>query len=380
MRRLLLALFLVLSFSLPARADRVMEVQNLHVDGAAGRDAAVTDATRQAAQQVWSKLGHSTPLPDLSPSQLQGITSYVDVANEVAQPNYYAANFNIGIQVGALMRVAGGGSASSAAPVDDAYRPAPQQQAAASNEAPAWVLVLAGRENDGTVKMWDPADPWGQAWQRASSSNVATAVASGDPADQALLSGSMVQNYDPALSDKLRSLAHKYGAPAIALILLSSQRPEIAPNEEVQIEVTYLEKDMPEALTAQGSMFITAANTATAFPSAVVEGQKLLNQLVNGLPAEPVAAAQQPLTPQPAGQFGNTYAEAPAATSNKLWVRIPLAGPMDLANYRRKIEAIPGTRFQITALNRMYVEGNIFYNGDQNALMQQLATAGLRQQ
>lgn len=229
--------------------------------------------------------------------------------------------------------------------------------------------------------MWNPADPWGQAWQRAAPVGVSTAVASGDQADQALLNGSMVQNYDPDLSDKLRSLAHKYGAPAVALVLLDSQRPEIAPNEEVQIEVTYLEKDMPEATTAQGSLFVTAANdTPAVFPQAVTVGQKLLNQMVSGVPTEPAAARQPQLSPRPAGQFGNTYTAVPSAPANKLWVRIPLSGPMDLANYRRKIEAIPGARFEITALNRMYVEGNILYSGDQNTLMQQLASAGLRQQ
>lgn len=384
MRAVLLALAIVFAFVLPARADRVMEVQNIHIDGSPNRDAAVAEATKQAAAQVWSKLGHTTPLPDLSPTQLQGISSYVDVANEVAQPNYYAANFNIGIQVGALTRAASGQNVAEAAPpVSDAYNPAQPAPVTAANEPPSWVLIIPGRENAGTVSLWNLGDEWAKAWQRAPLVGISTAVTSGaDPADAATLSPEMVQNYNPALADKLHALARKYNAPAIALVLLSSQRPEIAPNEEVQVEITYLESDMPEALTAQSTLFVTAASLPQAYGMAVAEGQKLLGNLANGGPVTPVAAPATPYQPyaQP-GQFGNTYAAAPtAAMANKLWVRIPLATPMDLANYRRRIEAIPGARFEIIALNRMYVEGNILYTGDQNSLMQQLAAAGLRQQ
>ena len=218
--------------------------------------------------------------------------------------------------------------------------------------------------------------------------SISTAVATGDASDQNTLSASQLQEYAPNLPENLRRLAHKYGAPAIALVLLSSQRPEIGLNEEVKIEVTYLEKDMPEVQTTESSVFITNAAGTAPYSTAVTEGQKLISQLANGSANIANAAQATANTLNYAGQpdmqpgrFGNTYSgTATSPSASKLWVRIPLSGPADLANYRRKIEAIPGARFEIIALNRMYVEGNILYTGDQNTLMQQLAAAGLRQQ
>ncbi len=397
MRALLLLTCLLFAFASPAHADRVMEVQNVRVDGSANRDAAVSEATKQAAAQVWSKLGRTTPLPELTPTQLQTIASYVDVTNEVAQANYYAGNFNIGIYVNSLLRIGSGQSAvaeqAPTAQASDAYdptQPYAATTAAVSNEPPSWVLIITGRENGGTYTLWNAEDEWSKAWQRAPSTGISTAVATGDSADQLRLKPTMLQEYDPALTDTLRALANKYGAPAVALVILDSQRPEVGINEEVEVNVTYLEKDMPDVLTDKATMFITAGNTAVAYSAAVTEGQKLLSRLATGMGDAPAAAtapggnyAYQPANQiGVSGNTGNTYssAAAPATAGSKLWVRIPLSSPGDLTNYRRKIETIPGARFEIIALNRMYVEGNILYNGDQNALMQQLASAGLRQQ
>lgn len=393
MRALLLVILVLFGFSAPAHANRVMEVQNIRIDGSANRDAAVAEATRQAAQQVWTQLGRNTPLPTFTPTQLQTIATYVDVTNEVAQPNYYAGSFNIGIHVDSLQRI---GSGQRAMPTADnsaagAYTQDQADGIPVQHTPPSWVLIITGRSIAGTVTLWSIEDEWSKAWQRAPSTGTSTAVATGDSADQVRLKPSMLQEYDPMLADALRALARKYGAPAVALVMLDSQRPEIGLNEEVEIELTYLEKDMPDVLTSKGTLFVTSTAIAGTYNAAVTEGQKLLAGLVNGTAGNAQAQAIQPggnYSYQPANQvgigsqFGNTYsnAAAPVDTGSKLWVRIPLSSPADLGNYRRKIEAIPGARFEVIALNRMYVEGNILYNGDQNTLMQQLATAGLRQQ
>ena len=378
MRVLLLAVFLFASLTLPVRAERVMEVQNIHIDGAAGRDAAVAQATQQAAQQVWAQMGRTAPLPELSPAQLQSIASYIDVANEVAQPNFYAGNFNIGIQVGALMQAATGSAPTIAAPANDAYLPTTSQA------APAWVLLIAAREQGGTLTLWNAEDDWTKAWQRAVTTDIATAIATGDPTDQATLNAALFQENDPALTDRLQTIARKYGAPAVALVVLQSARPQPSINEEISLEVFYTEKDMTDTVTAQSSLFITAPTPYGAYTAAVTEGQKLLHGLATGDAGTPTApTTNHEAQPESlSSHFGNTYSSATPATpsTEKMWVRIPLATPADLGNYRRKIEAIPGARFEITALNRMYVEGNILYNGDRNILMQHLAAAGLHQQ
>jgi hypothetical protein len=115
MRLLLLFLVLFLFCPLAAQAERVLEVQGIQVEkrDGSGRDGAVIDATRQAAAQAWTRLGHSTPLPDLSPSQLQSLTSYLDIATESAQSSYYSGTFNIGIRVSALSRLGGDSTAES---------------------------------------------------------------------------------------------------------------------------------------------------------------------------------------------------------------------------------------------------------------------------
>jgi hypothetical protein len=77
--------------------------------------------------------------------------------------------------------------------------------------------------------------------------------------------------------------------------------------------------------------------------------------------------------------YSGTSGSHAAQGDSKVWVRIPLTLPSDLAKYRSQIESIPGASFEITALNRMYVEGNIHYTGSQDSLMQELARKGLAQ-
>jgi hypothetical protein len=380
MRLLILALLLLLP--LPALAERILEVQNIRIEqtGSAGRDAAVAEATRQAAAQVWKQLGHTDPLPTLSAERLQDIASYVDVANETIQPNFYSANFSVGIRVAALQ------GREETATIESA-------PLATGNEAPRWVLVVPGREINEVVSLWVQEDAWSQAWNRASSnSSLSTAVATGDTEDRKLLTAAQIQSFDPALSDSLRDLARKYNAPAVALVLLSSARPDLGAGEEVEIEVTYVEAGGADSITAQSDVRAQIANSASPLAAAITRAQQTIESLATGEselpPASPSGLAQgiTPTTPaqtqtEPAS-FANSYSRPAEAgdAGNKLWVRIPLSTPADLGNYRKKIESIPGARFQITALNRMYVEGNILYSGDQAGLMRELAARGLAQQ
>lgn len=395
----LLLLFLVLSLFCPlaAQAERVLEVQGIQVEkrDGSGRDGAVIDATRQAATQAWTRLGHSTPLPDLSPSQLQSLTSYLDIATESAQSSYYSATFNIGIRVSALSRFGGDSTTESASEGSGASNySAPQQQSqpqpVSTEGAPRWVLVVPAREVAGVLQLWKAEDGWTQAWNRAgSSSGISTATASGDERDQQLLTAASLQGVDGQLADVLSQLASKYRAPAVALISLTSDSEPIQPNREVGIQVSYMEKDQPELMSAESNLFISQSLLPSVYPAAVLEAQRMILQLATGVPTvaqpgavAPTAAITPAGTPGLSASYGTSYSAppAPVTTGSKLWVRIPLASPADLATYRQKINSIPGARFEVSALNRMYVEGNILYSGTQQQLMQELSTRGLRQQ
>lgn len=375
MRRLLL-LALLLVFPLAAHAEKVMEVQNIRITESPSREAAVAQATQQAAAQVWQQLGRTEPLPDLPPARLQEIASYVDITGESVQANYYAATFNIGIRVGTLL------GQTEPAPIDSATTALPV------SDMPNWVLVVPAREVGTTITLWQADDAWAQGWQRAAGGQLATAVASGDNDDQKLLTAGQIQSFDPAVPDALRALARKYNAPAVALVVLSSSRPQVMPNEDIQVEISYIDGTGPDSLLSQTSATLATGNSASPFAAPLAQAQRLLASLASGQSEAPLPAVSANLpgaVPDPAmapASFGNTFSggAAPTGAEQKLWVRIPLTTPMDLGNYRKKIESIPGARFQITALNRMYVEGNILYSGDQAGLMRELSARGLAQQ
>jgi hypothetical protein len=376
-----LLLFLLLLLPVAAHAERVVEVQNIKVEQAKDRDEAVLKATRAAAAQVWGQLNPSVPTPEFTPAQLDAMTSYVDIADEVVRPNFYAATFSLGIRSSAVSR--------------DAYEPDEQDTSAPISSAegtkpPAWVLIVPARESMGVSKIWDATDPWAQAWVRAPAGRVPTATAQSDPQDAQLLPAARVQGDELALAESLAALAQKYSAPAVALVLLQSPRDALALGDELTVQVLYLRDDGSEQASSQSAIFISASNATTALSDAVTEAIRQLGDLA--LPSAEVPAATTPAPDFPvAGQPGlsaNYGAQSgtglglglSAAPTNKVSVRIPLSSPADLANYRKKIDTIPGAHFEITTLNRSFVEGNIVYAGDQAVLMQKLTESGLRQQ
>lgn len=391
MRALLLLLTFIFALPLSAHAERVMEVQGITIEkrDGSGRDGAVIEATRQAAAQVWEKLGHAPPAPDMTPAQLQSLTSYLDIASESVQSNYYAGTFNIGIRVSALARL---GGATDNTDIGSSYSQQNQSSSVAppaTDGMPQWVLVIPARETAGVLQLWTPTDPWTQAWNHAAtSSGLSTAPAGGDETDQKTLTVAAVEGQSSELALLLNQLAQKYRAPAVALIILTSSYEPMRPNQELSISVNYMERDQSDLQTADSTLFVSPALMPSIFPAAVQEARRLLHNLASGTPTAPqpgAAASVTPVgTPGLTGNYATTYANtaAPATptSGSKLWVRIPLATPADLATYRQKINSIPGARFEVTALNRMYVEGNILYSGSQQQLLQELSTHGLRQQ
>lgn len=402
--RFLSALLIALSLLCPlsAHAERVVEVQGIHVEKSdgSGRDGAVLEATRQAASQAWSRLGTSTALPSLSPAQLQGLTSYLDIASESVQSNYYSGTFNIGIRMSALAQLGDGTRNHDENAVNsDSIHRQPSDMGTTSSQsavvdAPRWILIIPTREVAGTLMLWKSNDPWAQTWNRAgSSSKISTATASGDDQDQRLISAeSLESGDDAALSDVLSQIMRKYNAPAVAIVTLKSITDPPSVNQEITLEVSYMEKDQSGLLPEHSSLFVSQSLLPNIYTVAMSESQRLIFGLATGAStaAQPGLAGQQQTQYQsPAGRpgisssFQTSYAGSPPpspTSGTRLWVRIPLSTPSDLATYRQKINSISGARFEISAMNRMYVEGNIVYSGSQQQLMQELSTRGLRQQ
>jgi hypothetical protein len=388
--RIIFLILVLLAFPRTALAERVVEVQNIKVAEAQNRDEAVLKATRDAATQVWEQLNPGKPVPEFTNAQLDGMASYVDVTSEVIRPNFYAATFNLGIRSSAVSL--------------DAYEPDATPQMIDTNpvteagerKPPSWVLVVPAREADGSSKLWDVNDAWAQAWVRAPAGRVPTAAPQADPKDAQLLPSGKLGGNEIELNSSLVALAQKYTAPAVALVLLQSPRAAIAAGDELTVEVLYTRADGSEQASAQSSIFVNTGNAANPIGDAVTEAIRQLGDLalgpLNSEPADPIvtnpmtAAAVLPVAGQPG--LSSTYtantsgglALHPSPAGNKVSVRIPLSSPADLATYRRKIDNIPGAHFEITSLNRTFVEGNIVYSGDQGVLMQKLAESGLRQQ
>jgi len=377
--RYIITFLFALIFSGSAFADRVVEVQNIRVERQeyTTRDAAVTEATRLAVENVWKQLASEKPLPALSAQTLQGITSYVDITNEISQSNYYLGTFNIGIRTNKLP---GFSETSLSSPT----------QPFSSNSAitgrttqPRWVLVIPAHEIGNSVTLWNPVDPWQAAWVQTTPSGISTAVANGDNKDQSILSADMISSNSANISSALQQLATKYGAPAVALAVLSSPQDKILPNMDVDVEITYLDGSQQTVTTTQRSFAATTENSATPLGGILSQSKQTLTALINGDSNALSPSLLPPLTSASESNATTTYTpQHPQAISNttKLWVRIPLATPQDFSHYRNKILSIPGAKFEVTAMNRLYVEGNILYTGSQEQLYSELAAKGLRQQ
>ncbi len=368
-------LFMILLIAAPAVAGQVVEVQNLKITGAPDRDTAVIMATKEAAAQVWSQLNPGQPLPPLSAGQLAELTTYVDVTNETVQPNFYAATFNLGIRTSVLTGVP---------------EPEPDQPSAAADATtPSWVLVIPAREQAGRIQIWKSSDAWESAWMRAPSDRVTTAVAQASESDSKLLTADLVETNDPVLADRVRQLARKYTAPAVALVILRSEETELKAGQEVNVAVLYFDINSHAQTTQDSPVFIPPSAAQTPYQPVLAEAQRLLADMVQGPQMEADSLSADSVNSfTPSGQPGLSASyQAPAgpepasltAPESSLAVRIPLSGPADLHNYRSKINSIPGARFEISSLNRTVVEGNIVYSGSKESLLRELAQRGLPQ-
>jgi hypothetical protein len=83
-----------------------------------------------------------------------------------------------------------------------------------------WIMILpATRRTDGTVSVWNRADPWNRQWivPKATPNGTRTVAVNGDSEDMRIVSPEQIDNMSVAALSKL---AGKYGASAIAVVVM----------------------------------------------------------------------------------------------------------------------------------------------------------------
>ena len=92
---------------------------------------------------------------------------------------------------------------------------------------PDWVLVVpARRHDDGSVTLWDRSDPWTREWAvPAIIDGLRIVTLIGDDQDARTLTG---RSIDEMITDEMQPLMAKYAAPALALVVRSSEGVAVA--------------------------------------------------------------------------------------------------------------------------------------------------------
>ena len=87
---------------------------------------------------------------------------------------------------------------------------------------PTWILVVpAVRDASGSIVLWDRASDWTKAWvvPKATPGGIRTVSISGDSEDQKVIHAEQLDNMS---SEALKTLANKYAADAVAVVVRDS--------------------------------------------------------------------------------------------------------------------------------------------------------------
>lgn len=105
--------------------------------------------------------------------------------------------------------------------------PWPQQAQSRPLPRPSWIMVVPARRlPDGTLTVWDRADPWTKAWRVPRTiQGLRTVSLLGDTEDRRSITAAAI---DGMLVDSLDVVMRKYGAPAIALAVTDGQSVAMA--------------------------------------------------------------------------------------------------------------------------------------------------------
>jgi hypothetical protein len=197
----------------------------------------------------------------------------------------------------------------------------------------------------GAQSLWEPTNPWAGAWKfRGPSDGLAPVMlARGDLADRGALSPEQALARDRA---RLRAFAARYGAAGVLVAEARygvdpvSGRPRLDTIAEVVGNGPDIGRFRHSELGAAGDK-----------PEAL--GVKAANAIVAALEAS----------------WKRTSASPNAGGLNSLIADLPVAGVLDFADARRRLDASPGvTRHELVMLSRDVVRFRLFYTGSQDDL------------
>lgn len=86
-----------------------------------------------------------------------------------------------------------------------------------------WIMIIpASRNEDGSVSVWNRADPWNREWTvpKATPGGTRTVAVNGDSEDMRIVSAEQIDNMSVS---SLSKLASKYGADAIAVVVAGDE-------------------------------------------------------------------------------------------------------------------------------------------------------------
>lgn len=245
------------------------------------------------------------------------------IADEQTTATRYAATLAIGFQpdrVRQLLRQNGVGFAETAAPA---------------------VVVAPVYAWAGAVSLWEPNNPWRDAWFARGPAQGLTPVLlpTGDIADSGALSARQAAVRDRG---RLNAFAARYGAAGVLVAEASYEIDPVSgrPKLDVTAEVIGGGPDI-------GRLKHTEVGAAGEEPQAL--GRRAADVLV---------AAMEASWKRQSGGIG-------AAGTESLLADLAVSGLADFANVRRRLDSSPGVaRHELVLLSRARARFRIFYNGD----------------
>ena len=258
------------------------------------------------------------------------------IADEQTTATRYAATLTIGFQpdrVRQLLRQNGVGYAETPAPA---------------------VVVAPVYAWAGAVSLWEPNNPWRDAWfARGPAQGLAPVLLpTGDIADSGALSARQAVGRDRG---RLNAFAARYGAAGVLVAEASYEIDPVSgrPKLDVTAEVIGGGADI-------GRFKHTEFGAAGEAPEAL--GRKAANVLI---------ASMEASWKRQSGALG-------AAGGESLLADLAVSGLADFANVRRRLDASPGVaRHEIVRLSRARARFRIYYNGDVEAVRAGMARQSL---
>lgn len=334
-----LLLLVLVALGRPAAAADLYRAELVPVDvtaadAVAARAQAIEQAELEGLREVLSRLSlPDTPLPNVSPGELDRLVRSYEIAEEQVSATRYIAKLNINYDPAGVERLLGRGGTAAVMP-----------------RSAEPVLIVPATRRGGRWALWDEG-PWPAAWssRTARAGLLDILLPLGDAEDvasfppEALSAGSY-----PGLD----TLAARYGAVTAYVAALDLPEGEIVPGEAVRVE-----------------LLGPAIETAPApIATATAAGADLAGMLAPVVEAT-VAALEL-------GWKRDRLARA--SQTGSITVEVPLADLSAWVQIRRDLESLPVLRrLRIDSLGRARASLTLDYMGETRDLENALMRVGL---